>query len=64
MEENLWSKKPFITDINLKWLFGDRIDPIVFLDVLIGVHVELVELFGDIWTDIAVSFLDGLGRFQ
>ena len=36
----------------------------ILLDVLVGVGVELVELFGDVGADVAVALLDGLGRLQ
>ena len=50
--------------VDLEELLGDGVDTAVLLDVLVGVGVELVELFGDVGADVAVALLDGLGRLQ
>ena len=64
MEEDLWSEELFVADVDLEGLLGDGVDAAVLLDVLVGVGVELVELFGDVGADVAVALLDGLGRLQ
>ena len=64
MEENLRPEELFVADVNLEGFLGDGVDAAVLLDVLGGVGVELVELFGDVGADVAVALLDGLGRLQ
>ena len=64
MEEDLRAEELLVADVDLEWLLGDGVDAAVLLDVLVGVGVELVELFGDVGADVAVALLDGLGRLQ
>ncbi len=64
MEEYFWSQEPLVSNVYPEALLRDGVDPVVLLDVLVGVLVELVELFGDVRTDVAVSLLDGLGRLE
>ena len=64
VEEDLRPEKLLVADVDLEWLLGDGVDAAVLLDVLVGVGVELVELFGDVGADVAVALLDGLGRLQ
>ena len=64
MEENLRPEELFVADVDLEGFLGDGVDAAVLLDVLGGVGVELVELFGDVGADVAVALLDGLGRLQ
>ena len=60
MKENFWSQKPLVADIDRKLLLGDGVNPVVLLDVLVRVRVELVELLGDVGTHVAVSLFDCL----
>ena len=60
MKENFWSQKPLVADIDRKLLLGDGVNPVVLLDVLVRVRVELVELLGDVRTHVAVSLFDCL----
>ena len=64
MEEDLRAEELLVADVDLEGLLGDGVDAAVLLDVLVGVGVELVELFGDVGADVAVALLDGLGRLQ
>ncbi len=64
MEENLWPKEPLVSDVDGEGLLGDGVDAVELLDVFCWILVELVELFGDVWTDVAVPLLDGLSRLQ
>ena len=64
MEENFWSQKPFVADINVKVLFCHRVFAHVLLDVLGRVGVKLVELFGDVWTHITVTLLKEITTFE
>ena len=60
MKENFWSQKPLVANIDNKLLLCDGVDPIVLLDVLVRVCVELVELLCDVGTHVAVSLFDCL----
>ena len=60
MKENFWSQKPLVTDIDRELFLGDGVNPVVLLDVLVWVRVELVELLGDVGTHVAVSLFDCL----
>ena len=64
VEEDLRAEELLVADVDLEGLLGDGVDAAVLLDVLVGVGVELVELFGDVGADVAVALLDGLGRLQ
>ena len=64
VEEDLGPEELFVADVDLEGFLGDGVDAAVLLDVLVGVGVELVELFGDVGADVAVALLDGLGRLQ
>ena len=61
MEENFRSQEPLVPDVYAEFLLGDGVDPVVPLDVLVGVRVELVELFGDVGADVAVPLLSKNG---
>ena len=58
MEEYLWAEEPFVPYVDGEGLFRDGVDPVVLLDVLVGVGVELVELLGDVGRDEAVALLN------
>ena len=48
VEEDLGPEELFVADVDLEGFLGDGVDAAVLLDVLVGVGVELVELFGDV----------------
>ena len=64
MKENFWSQESLVADIDHKLFLGDGINPIVLLDVLVRVSVELVELLGDVGTHVAISLFDCLRGLQ
>ena len=64
MKENFWSQESLVADIDHKLFLGDGVNPIVLLDVLVRVGVELVELLGDVGTHVAVSLFDCLRGLQ
>ena len=64
MKENFWSQESLVADIDHKLFLGDGINPIVLLDVLVRIGVELVELLGDVGTHVAISLFDCLRGLQ
>ena len=54
MEENLGAEEPLVADVDGELLLGDVVDAGVLLDVLVGLRVVPVELFGDVWADVTV----------
>lgn len=57
VEEDLRAEEPLVADVDGEALLGDGVDAVVLLDVLVGVLVELVELFGDVRAHVAVALL-------
>ena len=57
MEEDLWAKKPLVTNINFEGFLVNGINTIKDLEPLGRVTVIFAKLFSNIRTDVAEHFL-------
>lgn len=57
MEEYLWSKKAFITNIHLEWLLSDGVDTFILLNPFPEIIVIFAEFLYYVWTNVGEFFL-------
>lgn len=62
MEENLWAKESFITNIYHELLLGDIVDSVISFQPLRPISIVLYEFFQNVRAYVAVPFLNNFDK--